>query len=173
MPRVGGPVTRWHQRRLDSVRYVRIAPDDPRRADVLDLLEAHLGWVALHSPPEDVHALDVDALAGPSVLFVTCRDSDGALLGVGALKELGAGHGELKSMHTAAAARGRGVGRAVLAYLVDEARARGLARLSLETGTPDPFAPARGLYASAGFTPCGPFGDYAASPYSAFFTLTL
>ena len=173
MTRAGGPVTTRHQPGPASVRYVRIAPDDPRRADVRALLEAHLGWVALHSPPEDVHALDVDGLVGPTVLFVSCRDPVGALLGAGALKELGAGHGELKSMHTAATARGRGVGRAVLTYLVDEARDRGLTRVSLETGTPDAFAPARALYASAGFAPCEPFGDYAASPYSAFLTLPL
>ena len=151
---------------------MQISPDDPRAADVRALLQGHLDWASLHSPPEDVHALDVDALVHPAIVFVSCR-ADGVLLGVGALKDLGDGHGELKSMHTLAAARGRGVARGVLAHLVDVARQRGLTRLSLETGSMDAFAPARALYAGAGFTPCGPFGDYRPSAYSAFFTRTL
>ena len=150
----------------------RIAVDDPRADDVRLLLERHLGFANDHSPPEDVHALDVEALAHPSVTFVAYR-AGGTLLGVGALKELGDGHGELKSMHTAVAARGRGIGGAIVAHLVSLARSRGLTRLSLETGTPDAFAPARSLYARHGFVECGPFGDYAPSAYSTFMTLEL
>lgn len=149
-----------------------VSTDDPRVDDVRALLEAHLALMNGQCPPEGVHALAVDALAHPSITFVSYR-LQGDLLGVGALKDLGAGHGELKSMHTASAARGRGVGRALLEHLVALASARGMSRLSLETGTPDEFEPARTLYAGAGFTECGPFGDYALSPWSTFMTLGL
>ncbi|GAB6986576.1 GNAT family N-acetyltransferase [Nocardioides pyridinolyticus] len=108
----------------------------------------------------------------PAITFVGYR-VDGELLAVGALKDLGAGHGELKSMHTAAVARGRGIGGAIVLHLVDLARQRGLARVSLETGTPEGFAAARGLYSRHGFTEYGPFGDYALSPWSTFMTLSL
>jgi putative acetyltransferase len=146
-----------------------IAVEDPRADDVRALLERHLSFANEHSPPEDVHALDVEALAHPSVTFLTYRE-EGVLLGVGALKDLGAGHGELKSMHTSAAARGRGVAGALVTRLVALARERGLTRLSLETGTPDAFTPARSLYARHGFVECGPFGDYVLSSYSTFMT---
>lgn len=149
-----------------------ITADDPRAADVRALLEAHLELMNALSPPEEVHALDVDALVHPTVTFVGYR-VDGELLGVGALKDLGDGHGELKSMHTAAAARGRGVGGAIVVHLVDTATSRGMSRLSLETGTPEGFAPARSLYARHGFAECGPFGDYVLSPWSTFMTRSL
>jgi len=119
-----------------------------------------------------VHALDIEALVHPSVTFVGYR-VDGELLGVGALKDLGDGHGELKSMHTTASARGRGVGGAIVVHLVDLATARGMTRVSLETGTPDGFAAARSLYARQGFVECGPFGDYVLSPWSTFMTRSL
>lgn len=151
---------------------VLIEPADPGEPDVLALLEGHLAFAAEHSPPEDVHALDVDGLRHPSVAFLAAR-RDGLLLGVGALKVLDDRHGELKSMHTAAAARGTGVGAAIVRRLVDEARARGLSRVSLETGSMDAFAPARRMYARAGFVPCEPFGDYHPSRNSTFLTLEL
>lgn len=151
---------------------LRIGPEDPRTPDVLALLDRHLAFMHEQSPPEDVHALDVPGLLDPRVTFVAARDDD-ELLGVGALKELDLAHAEVKSMHTVPAARGRGVARAVLDHLLEVARERGYARLSLETGTQDGFAPAHALYARAGFRPCGPFGDYAPSPHSAFFTLEL
>jgi putative acetyltransferase len=150
----------------------RIAADDPRAGDVRALLETHVAFGNAHSPPQDVHALDVDGLLDPAITFFSCRD-DGELLGVGALKDLGDGHGELKSMHTVAAARGRGIGAAMVGHLLGVARERGMTRISLETGTPDAFAPARALYTKAGFVPCGPFGGYAESGYSCFFTLDL
>lgn len=149
-----------------------IAVDDPRADDVRALLEQHLAFADSESPPEDVHALDVAALTGPGITFVSCRES-GRLLGVGALQSLDGRHGELKSMHTAATARGRGVGAAVLAHLVGLARDRGFERLSLETGTTDGFAPARRLYARHGFVACGPFAGYGPSSYSTFLTLDL
>ena len=149
-----------------------IAPDDPRSDDVRALLEAHLALMRATSPPEDVHALDVDALCAPAISFFGYRDG-GDLLAVGALKQLDAEHGELKSMHTAAAARGRGIGAAMVEHLLAVARGRGLRRVSLETGSMDAFVPARTLYARYGFAECGPFGDYSPSPNSTFMTLEL
>jgi putative acetyltransferase len=149
-----------------------IAADDPARPDVLALLAAHLAFAHRHSPPEDVHALDVAGLAVDGVAFFSAREG-GALLGVGALREVDAEHVELKSMHTAEAARGRGVGRAMLAYLLEQARSRGYRRISLETGTMEAFEPARALYRSVGFVDCPPFGDYFPSPNSVCMTLEL
>ncbi|MDX6285673.1 MAG: putative acetyltransferase [Frankiales bacterium] len=149
-----------------------ISVDDPRSEDVHALLERHLVFANSHSPPEDVHALDVDGLLDPSVTFFSFR-RDGELLGVGALKQLDERHAELKSMHTADAARQRGVGRAMLDHLVATARARGCNRVSLETGSMAAFAPARALYESAGFELCAPFGDYQPSSYSVWMTLAL
>jgi len=149
-----------------------IAIDDPRAADVRELLGRHLAFARTHTPPEDVHALDLTGLLDPSVTLFSYRVS-GTLLGVGALKELDGRNGEVKSMHTAQEARGRGIGRAMLAHLVAVARQRGYLRMSLETGTMPAFAAARALYASAGFTPCGPFGDYTMSPSNTWMTLAL
>lgn len=152
---------------------IRIEVDDPRAPDVVALLERHLAFAQTHSPPEDVHALDVEALLDPAITFCSARDDAGGLLAVGALKELDARHGELKSMHTASQARGRGVGRAMAEHLVRMARGRGYDRLSLETGTMAAFAPARALYASLGFRPCPPFADYVDSPNSVCMTRRL
>jgi putative acetyltransferase len=149
-----------------------IEADDPRAGDVRSLLERHLEFARSVTPPGHVHALDVDGLLHPAVTFFSFR-SDGELLGVGALKQLDAMHAELKSMHTAVQARGRGIGRAVLAHLIGVARVRGCTRVSLETGSMPAFGPARALYASAGFAVCGPFADYPPSPTSTFMTLAL
>ena len=149
-----------------------VSPDDPRTPDVVALLSEHLADMYATSPAESVHALDVDALAAPSITFVTAREA-GVLLGCGALKDLGSGHGEIKSMRTTPAARGRGVAAAVLGWLLDEARRLGMTRVSLETGTQDYFAAAVRLYHRHGFVDCGPFGDYATDPNSRFMTITL
>jgi putative acetyltransferase len=119
-----------------------------------------------------VHALAADGLLDPSIAFFSYREAV-ELLAVGALKQLGNGHAEIKSMHTAQAARGRGIGGAMLGHLISLARDRGCRRVSLETGAIPAFAPARALYAGAGFVPCGPFGDYTESPFNTFMTLTL
>lgn len=152
---------------------VRIAVDDPRRDEVRRLLAWHLEFAHANSPPQDVHALDVEGLLDPSLTFFSGRDDDGHVVVVGALKELDAQHGELKSMHTAVEARGRGLGRAMLQHLLDVAAERGYRRVSLETGTPDAFVAARTLYESAGFAPCEPFADYFDSPNSVCMTRTL
>jgi putative acetyltransferase len=149
-----------------------ISIDDPRADDVRELLERHLAFANEHSPPEDVHALDIDGLLDPAVSFFSFR-LNAQLLGVGALKRLDRHHAELKSMHTAEAARRRGIGQAMVDHLIGVARDRGFRRVSLETGTMHAFAPARSLYATSGFVPCGPFGEYRESPNSTFMTRLL
>ena len=160
---------RWASGRLTGC-VVQI--EDPRNPEVTALLERHLAFCHATTPAEHAFALNLDGLLAPTVTFFTLR-RDGQLLGVGALKELDRTHGEIKSMHTAAEARGLGVGRAMVDYLLAAAGRRGYARVSLETGTTDAFAPARALYANAGFVPCGPFADYADSPDNTFMTLAL
>lgn len=151
---------------------LEIAEDDPRRPDVRELLEQHLAFAHEVTPTGFVHALGLDGLLDPSVTFFSAR-RDGVLVGVGALRELGPSHGEVKSMHTAASARGKGVGRAMVVRLLEVARSRGYERVSLETGTTDGFAPARRLYESMGFEACEPYEGYAASPHNMCMTLAL
>ncbi len=98
---------------------------------------------------------------------------DGVLAGVGAIKQLDPSHAELKSMHTSDAFRRRGVGRAMVDHLLHVAAERGYTRVSLETGTMEAFAPARQMYATAGFEPCEPFGDYTGNPHSTCMTISL
>jgi putative acetyltransferase len=149
-----------------------LAPDDPRAADVRALLATHLAFAREVTPAQDVHALDVEGLTEPAVTFFSAR-SQGRLLGVGALKQLDGLHGELKSMHTVAVARGRGIGRAMVDHLLSVALDRGYQRVSLETGAMDAFAAARSLYGNAGFVPCEPFGDYTSSTSSTYMTIDL
>jgi putative acetyltransferase len=163
--------SRWNSRYVPPVPQGMISTDDPRADDVRELLERHLAYANANTAPEDVHALDLDGLLDPSVTFFSFR-VDGELLGVAALKRLDGQHAEIKSMHTAQAARGRGIGRAMVDHLIGVARERGYRRVSLETGAGAAFAPARSLYESAKFTPCGPFADYRPSPNSAYMTLS-
>ena len=151
---------------------LRIERDDLTRPAVRALLAEHLADMRASTPPESVHALDVDALRAPDVTFWSVWDGD-ALVGCGALRELDSAHGEVKSMRTPAAMRGRGAGRAVLAHIVGEARARGYRRLSLESGASAPFWPAHRLYERAGFTRTGPFARYTDDPNSVFYTREL
>jgi putative acetyltransferase len=150
----------------------RISVDDPRAPDVRALLRQHLEFALAQTPPEHSFALDADGLLDPAITVFGYR-AGGSLLGIGAIKHLGRHHAEIKSMHTAAAARGRGIGRAMLAHLLGVARARGFCRVSLETGTTAAFAPARALYQSAGFVVCGPFAGYQPSGDNLFMTLEL
>jgi putative acetyltransferase len=124
------------------------------------------------TPPGHVHALGVDGLVDPAVTFFSAR-RDGLVVGVGALKHLAETHGEVKSMHAREAARGRGVGRAMIKHLLAVAAERQYQRVSLETGTMDAFGPARSLYTSIGFTPCEPFAEYTANPYSICMTIAI
>lgn len=149
-----------------------IAEDDPRDPDVVGLLERHLEFARRVTPPEDVHALDVDGLLDDRVTFFSLR-SEGRLLGIGAIKTLDGSHVELKSIHTAEEARGNGIGRAMVEHLLDVARARGAIRASLETGAMEEFAPSRALYQRVGFVECGPFDTYEPSRNSTFMTKDL
>jgi putative acetyltransferase len=154
------------------VAYPEIRPTDPGETGVRALILAQLEFGRAATPPEDVHALEPEAFGGPDIALFAARDGD-AVLAIGALVRLDDEHGELKAMHTAAAARGRGLGRAMLARLLAEARQRGYRRVSLETGSMEAFAPARALYGSAGFTLCAPFGDYVASESSVYLSLPI
>lgn len=159
---------------------IHIVRDDPTRGDVHQLLSEHLADMFATSPAESVHALDHSALSEPSITFWTAREN-GGLLGCGALKlltspgatgqETSARYGEIKSMRTTAAARGRGVATLMLKHIVDEARRRDCERICLETGTEEYFAPARRLYVRNGFTECPPFANYTLDPNSVFMEL--
>ena len=151
---------------------MKIERDDLSRPAIHALLNEHLQSMRELSPPESVHALDLDKLRRPEITFWSAWDFD-ALLGCAALKELDPRHGEVKSMRTPAARRRTGAGRALLMHVIETARARGYERLSLETGTGAAFEPAHRLYESAGFTRTGPFGDYRDDPFSVFMTLAL
>ena len=146
--------------------------DDLSRPAVHALLNEHLQHMRTLSPLDSVHALGLDKLRQPEITFWTAWDGS-LLLGCGALKELSATHGEVKSMRTPAALRRRGAARAIVAHIIDIAKLRGYERLSLETGSTESFKPAQALYAKFGFTWCGPFADYAADPHSVFMTLRL
>jgi len=151
---------------------VQIAVDDPRRPDIRALLGRHLEFTRGQTPAEHSFALEWDGLLDQAITFFSCRAGNN-LLGVVALKRLGPDHAEVKSMHTAEAVRGRGVGRVMLIHLLVTARDRGYRRLSLETGTTAGFAPARALYRAAGFVTCGPFADYQPSHHNLFMTVEL
>jgi len=148
---------------------MQIEADDLSRAPVRQLIAEHLTDMFATSPAESVHALDLEALRKPDVTFWTAWDGS-TLLGCGALKELTPLHGELKTMRTSRAARGRGVGSRMLAHLLEQAAARGYEQVWLETGPQPYFAAARRLYARHGFVECGPFGGYVEDPHSVFMT---
>lgn len=151
---------------------LKIETDDLSRPAVHALLNEHLQHMYELSPPESVHALDLDRLRRPEITFWSAWEGP-LLLGCGALKELDSKHGEIKSMRTPKALRGRGAARAILAHIIEVAQSRSYERLSLETGTAEAFKPAQKLYESFGFTVCGPFADYPEDPYSLFMTLRL
>jgi putative acetyltransferase len=151
---------------------MRIEVDDLSRPQVHALLEEHLANMYELSPPEQVFALDLTKLRAVDITFWTVWEGQ-VLLGCGALKELTPTHGEIKSMRTPAAARGKGAGRAVLAHIVSVARQRGYIKLSLETGTHAAFEPAHNLYRSQGFAMSGPFGSYLPNEHSVFMELQL
>jgi putative acetyltransferase len=151
---------------------VEIKQDDLRGPAIAQLLEEHLQDMRLHSPPESVHALDLDALRAPEITFWAVWEG-AELMGCGALKELEPRHGEIKSMRTAAAHRRKGVAAALMQVILAEAVRRGYRRLSLETGSMPAFEPARRLYLEFGFDYGRPFAGYAEDPHSVFMTRTL
>lgn len=142
--------------------------DDAR---VVDLLHLHVTRARAETARGSAHAFDLTRLKAPDVRFWTAWD-DGEPIACGALKRLSAEHGEVKSMHTLEAVRGRGVGSALLTRIMEAARQDGLTRLSLETGSWPYFHPARALYRRHGFNECPPFGNYAEDPNSVFMTRT-
>lgn len=150
-----------------------ITIDNPATADIAKLLHEHLQDMAAHSPPESAHALDLTALQAHNIAFFSARTNTGDLQGCAALKTLTPQHGELKSMRTVTAHLRQGIAAELLGHIIAAARQRGFERLSLETGTPAAFLPARRLYERFGFVPCAPFGDYVIDPYSLYMTLAL
>lgn len=139
------------------------------REDVRSLLAHHFAEMEAGSPPEACHVLPADGLKDPSIRFFTMRE-DGTLLGCGALKRLSGDHVEIKSMRTADAALGRGVGKAMLDHLMATARQQRYRRVSLETGSTAQFAAANRLYEKYGFEQCGAFGDYPDTPWTHFYS---
>lgn len=146
--------------------------DDLSGPEVAQILTEHLHDMYTVSPPESVHALDLNKLRQPNITFWSVWDGN-QLAGCGAIKELEAGHAEIKSMRTANAYRGKGVAVKLMEHILSVAAERKYHRLSLETGPQEFFLPARKLYERFGFEYCGPFGDYAEDPYSAFMTKAL
>jgi putative acetyltransferase len=151
---------------------MRIIPGDRSDPRVVDLLRAHLTRARAETAPGSAHALDLTGLQSPDISFWTIWD-DETLVGVGALKRLSADHGEVKSMYTVQSLRRRGAGSAMLRHIIAAARASGMSRLSLETGSWDYFLPARTLYRSHGFVECAPFAHYVLDPNSVFMSLDL
>jgi len=149
-----------------------IRQDDLSGTEIQALLREHLAGMQADTPPESVHALPLEALRQPGITLWSAWHGD-RLCGCGALKTLDARHGELKSMRTHGAFLRQGVGQAVLDHIMAQARARGLLRLSLETGTAPSFAAAHALYRRNGFLPCGPFADYRLDPHSLFMSRQL
>ena len=163
---------------------IEIHVDDLSGETTRALIASHLSGMHDNSPPESVHALDIDGLRHPSITFwsawIDARQQVGGLgrspieqwelAGIGALKRLDAARGEIKSMRVDDRFRGAGVGRAILRHIIHDARERGFSSLWLETGSTDDFAPARRLYESEGFTECEPFDAYSLDPYSVFLT---
>jgi putative acetyltransferase len=149
-----------------------IAQENPLGADLALLMQRHTADMHADTPPESIHMMDAGQLALPEISFFVLRDA-GAPLAMGAFKDLGGGHAEIKSMHVLVEARGRGLSRVMLNHLVAEARAAGLTRLSLETGVQPTFIAARALYERAGFSYCEPFKGYSPDPNSVFMTHTL
>jgi putative acetyltransferase len=151
---------------------MRIVIDDLTGPEIAALLEAHTAELRAISPPESKHALDLDGLRRPGTTMWSIWDGE-VLVGCCALKDLGVGHAELKSMRIARPHTGRGIASTLLRHVIGEARARGYRRISLETGSMPFFEPAWRLYRKHGFTECGPFGSYRPDPNSVFMTMAL
>lgn len=151
---------------------MKIEVDDLTGPEIAKFLGAHVHQMRTITPIEAAYALDLDDLRKPDITFWSVHDGD-ALVGCGALKDLGAAHGEIKSMRTDPARTRAGIASRLLEHIIGVARERGYTRLSLETGTDEFFLPARNLYGRFGFTTCGPFGEYQPSPHNTFMTKSL
>lgn len=151
---------------------MRIIEDNLTGPEIRFLLETHFAGMLTNSPAGSYHFLDFDGLNAPDVTFWSIWD-DERLAGCGALKELDAEHGEIKSMRTHADHLRKGVGATMLTHIISEGRERGYRRLSLETGSTEAFVPALAMYEAHGFEYCPPFGDYTEDPFSRFMTLAM
>jgi len=160
------------EKRQEKPAMMRITPGDLGDPRVVELLNIHLASARAQTAPGSAHALDLSGLRSPDISFWTVWE-EGTLLGTGALKRLSPDHGEIKSMHTAHAARRRGAGSAMLRHIIESGRLGGMSRLSLETGSWEYFRAAQALYKSHGFVACAPFADYAPDPNSVFMALDL
>ena len=156
---------------------MRIIVDDLRGPEIYALLEEHLRGMRAHSPACSVHALDIEALRKPEITFFSAWDSVGSdsdvLLACGAIKQINATRGEIKSMRTSAQHLRKGAATAILSHIIQVAVGRGYAVLSLETGSSAAFVPALMMYERFGFSRCGPFADYIEDPFSVFMRLDL
>lgn len=152
---------------------MRIEVDDLSGPRIAAFLQEHIDEMSAVTPPGSKHALDLDGLRKPDVTFWSVYDEDDRLIGCGAVKELSTSSAEIKSMRTAGGAKRRGVGSELLAFIVEQAAARGYDRLYLETGSSEFFAPARGLYEKFGFEYCEPFAGYELDPNSVHMTKLL
>ena len=148
---------------------MKIKIDDLTGSEIIGLLQEHLNDMYLTSPPESVHALDLDELRQPDITFWTVWEED-KLAGCSALKELNSAHAEIKSMRTSHEFRRKGFAALMVQHILNQAKVRNYERLSLETGSMAYFAPARHLYESFGFEYCSPFADYSEDPNSVFMT---
>lgn len=151
---------------------MRIVVDDLSGPEIRAFLEEHIQDMRAITPLESKHALDLEALRAPEITFWSVYDDD-TLVGCGAVKRLDDNHAEVKSMRTAPDRRRSGIASLTLEHILAEAKAMEFSRLSLETGSTEPFQPARKLYEKFGFTYCGPFGDYRPDPHSVFMTKEL
>ena len=151
---------------------MKIKTDDLTGSAIAKLLQEHLQNLSTLSPPESMHALNLDGLRQSDITFWSVWEGE-ELLGCGALKELDHQHAEIKSMRTAKAHLRKGVASALLQHIINEAKNRSYRRLSLETGAGEPFKPAHALYTKFGFKACGPFADYVVDPNSVFMTMQL
>jgi putative acetyltransferase len=151
---------------------ITITAETPLGADLSLLMQRHTADMRADTPPESIHMMDAGQLAVPAVAFFVMRDV-GMPVGMGAFKRLNIAHAEIKSMHILLEARGRGLSKRMLTHLLDEARAAGFRRVSLETGIQPTFIAARALYANAGFAECPPFEGYSLDPNSVFMTRSL
>ncbi len=151
---------------------MEIKIDDLSSPEVAGLLNEHMQEMKRRSPPESIHALDLEGLRKPEITFWSAWNGN-EILGCGALKELDTSHAEIKSMRTAEAHQRKGIAREMLQHIMEEAKKRNYGRLSLETGSQESFEPARKLYAGFGFEYCGPFANYKEDPNSVFMTRTL
>ncbi|MGW7489035.1 GNAT family N-acetyltransferase [Streptomyces sp. NPDC054786] len=151
---------------------MHIVVDDLSGPEIAEFLEDHVREMRLITPLESKHALDLDGLRRPEVTFWTGWDN-GTVVGCGAIKRLDGTHAEIKSMRTAPACQRSGLASQLLTHMISEAQRMGYGRLSLETGSTEPFEPARALYKKFGFDYCPPFSEYREDPNSVFMTRTL